>query len=87
MPSVSEISKITNSVSSIPEQYPVLENRLRYAFPIASNAILIGNKHQLDAIAIGLPTFRGYMNAEHLWSINLKTDILAVAVDQKSKFS
>jgi hypothetical protein len=48
---------------------------------------LIGNKYQLDAITLGLPTTRGYMNAEYLWSINLKKDIIAVAIDHKSMLS
>lgn len=63
------------------------DKQLRYLFTISPNTILIGNKTQLDAVTLGMPSSFGYTEIESFWSINLKGSIELVATDSKSKWN
>lgn len=78
-----ELSRRNNSDRSF-IQAQDNEKQLRYLYTISPNTILVGNKRQLDAVTLGMPSIYGYAEIENYWSLNLKTNIELVATDSKS---
>ena len=61
-------------------------HRLKYCTRLTMEHIMIGNKNQIDIIAICQST-RSYLDAEFLWSLEIEYPIELVTNDMRSNLS